>query len=468
MLGKIQKFFDLINGDRIEQLAKESKFVRRSSAKLVGKTFLGLILQVCFGAISASLNTMCCTLYKHYGLSITARGLCKRFNKYSTAFVYDVLSDLMCSTTNDSSTITPLLDWCTGIYLSDCTGFNLPDCFKEEFPGSGGGNKAQAKLYYCYDLLRQKAIDYLLVKGTTNDSLLMKSKDFVAGVLYLFDLGFFKKERLTNIAKAGAFVLTRQKRGVKMWLADRELHQKVLEKQVAGFKQGQGIRLIELLKTISVTVGATKVIPIYLYNYKTKQQILYYLHITKLPESARESKLKQRAEKYRKKGKPDAAKQQQDKFMCSYNTFITNANEEQIPAAEAQKIYALRWQIELVFKSWKTHFRIDEINKCSPERLKTMIGAFLIATWIVNVMAHQADKVIKQKATQKKNKKGRALAPPAISYFKICGLIPLEWVRFMLRCFKNDAKEVRNIQHIIIRDFVLYGEKEYKKPKKAA
>jgi hypothetical protein len=49
------------------------------------------------------------------------------------------------------------------------------------------------------------------------------------------------------------------------------------------------------------------------------------------------------------------------KLQC--NTFITNASPSILPVAEIRKTYYLRWQVELIFKTRKSFFRINKIKK---------------------------------------------------------------------------------------------------------
>ncbi len=53
------------------------------------------------------------------------------------------------------------------------------------------------------------------------------------------------------------------------------------------------------------------------------------------------------------------------KIWLKYNLFITNVSANILPFEVIRKTYYLRWQIELVFKTWKSFFKIDRIKKVS-------------------------------------------------------------------------------------------------------
>jgi Transposase DDE domain len=69
------------------------------------------------------------------------------------------------------------------------------------------------------------------------------------------------------------------------------------------------------------------------------------------------------------------------KLKLRYNSFITNVSSNILPIAAIRKTYYPRWQIELVFKTWKSFFRIDRIKKVKKERLECQLMAKLL--WIL-------------------------------------------------------------------------------------
>ena len=59
-------------------------------------------------------------------------------------------------------------------------------------------------------------------------------------------------------------------------------------------------------------------------------------------------------------------------------SFITNIKSDILTAEEILVLYRLRWQIELMFKNWKTVFKVDEIQKMKYERFTCILVAKLI------------------------------------------------------------------------------------------
>lgn len=69
------------------------------------------------------------------------------------------------------------------------------------------------------------------------------------------------------------------------------------------------------------------------------------------------------------------------KIKLRFNSFITNVSDQILPVAVIRKTYYLRWQIELVFKTWKSFFNINSVKKVKKERLECQLLARLL--WIL-------------------------------------------------------------------------------------
>jgi len=71
------------------------------------------------------------------------------------------------------------------------------------------------------------------------------------------------------------------------------------------------------------------------------------------------------------------------RFM-DYNLFITNVPAEVWNAGVIGTIYRIRWQIELMFKCWKSKIAIHYLKGINPERIRCLIYAKLILILFVN------------------------------------------------------------------------------------
>jgi len=72
-------------------------------------------------------------------------------------------------------------------------------------------------------------------------------------------------------------------------------------------------------------------------------------------------------------------------LLCDWSIFITNADQEKLPAAMIRTCYRVRWNVELIFKSWKSVLRIHRTNvKKNMHRLKCELYAKMILAVIVH------------------------------------------------------------------------------------
>ena len=58
------------------------------------------------------------------------------------------------------------------------------------------------------------------------------------------------------------------------------------------------------------------------------------------------------------------------------------------------ELYSLRWQIELLFKTWKSIFRINKVKKINVYRLKCHIYSKLIALWLTMTVMYKMRKLL--------------------------------------------------------------------------
>jgi len=69
------------------------------------------------------------------------------------------------------------------------------------------------------------------------------------------------------------------------------------------------------------------------------------------------------------------------KARCRFNIFITNTSAEIFNAEAIIQLYRLRWQIELIFKSWKSLLNIHQVKAVKKDRFECQLLARFI--WIL-------------------------------------------------------------------------------------
>ncbi|AAY60634.1 transposase DDE domain protein (plasmid) [Bacillus cereus E33L] len=71
------------------------------------------------------------------------------------------------------------------------------------------------------------------------------------------------------------------------------------------------------------------------------------------------------------------------KRLSGINVYMINTSTDIVPMGQVHDWYSLRWQIKILFKTWKLFFHIHHCRKIKQERLEYYLyGLSLIAIWL--------------------------------------------------------------------------------------
>ena len=350
---------NLLNADNINQLAKEAGFIKRSGGKIDGFMFLDILLFTHFNFKELSLNDLSIQLKKRYGVEITKQSVDERFGDEAIVFFKLVLEKVL-----NMSILGELGNVFTQygkVRIKDSTSFQLPENMKNEYPGSGGsGSPACIRIQFEYDIKTGKILDLSLHAYTSQDA--TNAKDTIdtisSGELVIRDLGYIVLQLLRQIEDKGAFYLNRLHSGTDVYEKNKD-NEMVLIDFAKLHKQMKRDGTIRIEK--QVYVGSKE-------KFKTR------MIIEVVPQRVYQERLR--------KAKASSAKRkstisEKRKATLGLTIFITNTD---IPINEVRLLYTLRWQIELMFKIWKSIGEIDKVKKMKVERFEACLFAKLI--WI--------------------------------------------------------------------------------------
>lgn len=345
----------------LENLARETKFVERSSSRLSGQSFLMLNVFSPSQGVENSLMDQCDRLCDWFGIEMSKQSLDERYNTYAVAFMRQCLGKILSQRLLKPSN---LLQGgvVKKILLTDATSFQLPAHLAIFYPGSAGSaSEAMVKIHQRYDLLSGQPVDIQVVGGSSNDTLYKPGDagQVEAGALYLSDLGYLDYGRLEEMQKAGAYYLSRAKSNICLRKSRGDLPFKSLADLLDRLDREQDCWDIP-----DVWVGK-------------KQQFKTRLIIQRVSEAVAQKRLK-KLNKNAKRNKKWKVSEQR-KRACHFNVYVTNLPDEVIAAPHIGLIYSLRWQIELVFKIWKSLFGLDQVKPMSIFRFECLLYGKLIA-----------------------------------------------------------------------------------------
>jgi hypothetical protein len=76
-------------------------------------------------------------------------------------------------------------------------------------------------------------------------------------------------------------------------------------------------------------------------------------------------------------------------IFCDVNAFITNCSQQQLPDHLLRQCYSLRWQVEIIFKAWKSFFKIDKVNQMKIERFECFhYGCLMLIIASTNLLGY--------------------------------------------------------------------------------
>ena len=109
------------------------------------------------------------------------------------------------------------------------------------------------------------------------------------------------------------------------------------------------------------------------------------------------NKPKNQAIREKKKG---IAMKEKSKRLMGMNVYITNTSPEEVPTDYVHSLYSLRWQIEILFKTWKSFFEIDECKTIKKERLECHLYGQLIGILLCSSTMFQMRQLLLEKKKQ--------------------------------------------------------------------
>lgn len=332
---------DFFVADDIEATARRTGFVQRTS-KITGKLFLALMT---FGTWSEGKTTLAQLAAKGTQLrrpvEVSPEALHQRMNKKALTF----LQDILCQVLAKLQALTPVGDEglfaaFPKVYLTDSTGFELPDALQKTFPGAGGSAaKAGAKIQAVWDYKSSLFDHFALTPWNIPDQKYVDTIVALAqqGILFIFDLGYFKIKALASLVRAGAYFCCRLN------------HQANIYETVAG--RAEPVQLAAVLLSVApdrlllekaIFIGAT-------------EQVASRLIAVRMPEAVVNARRRIARKNAKKKGYTPS---QAHLTLLSWNLFITTVPPTIWTTATVPKVYPIRWQIELIFKSWKSYLHL--------------------------------------------------------------------------------------------------------------
>jgi hypothetical protein len=350
---------DVFSEEQLQKKAAASGFYKRK-CDFTPNMFFDILLYCASQSEAYSLSQVSSKVKTQHRVKITKQSIDGRFTEGAVAFVKEILKELLERQLSKVFCV-DFLSQFNHVRIKDSTRFIVPDKLSKHFKGSGGSqgtSQACVSIQYEYDVRSGKILDLNVTAGVRNDATdASETKTKInKGDLVIRDLGYFNLPVLTGFADHGASFISRLNTSILVYELDstekigfKELYNKMCQK-----KQSQC--------DIQVLVGKGKL-----------EQLRLIVEI--VPGQVYEERVRKMNKRNKEKGYTTS---EEYKARCRFNMFITNVPNEEFSIKEAMMIYRLRWQVELMFKNWKTVCKINKIQPMKYERFACLLFAKLI------------------------------------------------------------------------------------------
>jgi hypothetical protein len=350
----------------INKLSKESGFCKRRAKKIKPKELLIGFFMMVFSSEGNSYKNWASKIGLLIKDTISKQALEERMQPEIISFLQKVLNGLAGEKINRniSKQTEEKLKEFENVIIEDSTNIKVSDKFWDAYPGNGYWNqsdkKAILKIQACYNILKKNFMRFEITSFRKNDQgYAGKIFDIIdKGDLLIRDLGYFVLKVFKQLDQAGVYFISRMRKGVK----------------IISKEDDKPIDLAAMLKKrghldIEAFLGEEERLPIRL------------IAIPVDTSTAAERRRKCKTNRDRR-----LSPSKESLYLLGWELFITNVPKEKLVMENIAEIYFIRWRIEIIFKCWKSYFKIIDIPKGSSQiRLDSYIYCMLIFIMIFQI-----------------------------------------------------------------------------------
>ena len=291
------------------------------------------------------------------GVAVTPQAIEQRHTGKLVDFLLRLFRGATQQVVGSDRALAPILERFPRVTVIDSSTITLPDVMAERFRGCGGaygGGVAAVKLQAELDLRSGALAHVEIEEGRSSDGVTVRQDvRHGPGSLRIADLGYYSLAVFAAMAAAREYFLSRLQFGTHVlhggeavavlpWLA----------KQFGPFVD------------VAVLLGQQQCLPCRLIAWRLP------------PEQANRRRRKLRQELRKKKGREPSAERL---AWCDWTILVTNVPAELLTPKEAAVLYRARWQVELLFKRWKSQGLVAELSGSTAVRQMVRVWSRLLA-----------------------------------------------------------------------------------------
>lgn len=408
----------------INRIGRLSGFVKRKS-KLTAFNFLLSIMFSRFDGSKLSLNDISNELYDKFGCNIKKQSIDERLNSHAVEFIKKSIQLAINKKLQTENNI-DFLDYFTAVKIQDSTSFQIPENLTSHYGGCGGAaSGALARIQFEYDLKSSNITTLQLTSGSYQDVKFSQNNvdKIEKGELVIRDLGYVSGDFLQKIIQNEAYFLNRLRTKQTVYVKSKKGDFQILDFSL-------------LLKDMNRTFMQSKELEIFLKI--NNQYVGMRIVAEKMPDEIYEQRIRKAGKEAKKKKRTLS---DEYKLRCRFNLFVTNVESGILKTRDINYMYSLRWQIELIFKSWKSTFNIAQVKKMKKERFECQLYArllLIVVCWnIYSTINHFVVSINDIKAMM------------YISHYKFCKMIYARLESFMIAIIEKRLKLDKFISSLV-------------------
>ena len=342
-----------IDEQDLELLAKQTGWQQREPRRI---TAAGLLSALCVESVQgeASFNDLSSRL----GLASdqkgpSRQGVSKRVNPSFLKLLELLLARLINVKIDDASSPNSdeLFPDYHRILVQDSTVIKLPGWLFPLFSGVSNGHQqvCNARIQVVYDIKKMSFESFEISPYTKNDLKAAPELTLKKGDLALRDRGYLSISEIARHRDAGADCIYRHKTGARY--LDPDTHE-----------------FLDLLGELRIKGTLDRTV---LLNDKDRTPV----RLVSAPVDKETAALRRMKAKKEMKGHNPSA---EVLALMDWTIFLTTVPQEDCDFKTLLNLYGLRWRIEVIFKTWKSHLNFDALHRVSEVELKTILTVRLL------------------------------------------------------------------------------------------
>ncbi len=241
------------------------------------------------------------------------------------------------------------------IVIQDGSSFAIHDGLREVFPGRFKVVKpAAVELHTTMDLLCDAPTTVVLTPDTTNEQAFLPEPASLRASLLLADRGYLDLHYMRRVQDAGGFFIIRAKAGMNPQVLD------------AFREDGKRLRSLRNKPLKAIHAKLPK---------RQRVELVVQWHVDECPLCLRLI----------------ISWNRQTKEFCY---LLTNLASQRYPLDTICRAYKWRWQVELLFKEWKSYANLHAFDTANPALVEGLIWVAIAAAALKRFLAHMTQLLV--------------------------------------------------------------------------